>query len=357
VVWLPDEEPPQTTLDLAGADPVALCPPMTLDLRSIAWGADGRSAPQIEGSVHVSRISLTRLPPGTAILGGDHYVTVVGDRFLAEQLPPEVGRDPVDIDAIAPFDGLPVMEIDDEVLLVARYGIGTWRRWLAELLPKLVLAERAFPGRFRFVVPAEVCAPEADGAIWAEIRQSLALCGIEPARLVPAARDHIYRFRRLFAVSPVVAEGVIHPHAAQAVRDLGGAIAASVNRRLAIGRGSEDAAEAAIEAELQARGFAVVRAGTLGLAARIAAFKGADRVFAWTDDDLGNLIFAPMGVRVITAEAAACGDPLIAALVRERHGQMTALRSAAPGVEARTVRSGGDGAPEVFGATLDALGS
>jgi hypothetical protein len=356
VVWLPDEEPPQTTLDQAGADPVALCPPMTLDLRSITWGTDGRSAPQIEGSVHVGRISLARLPPNTAMLGGGGYVTVVGDRFLAEQLPPDVGRDPLDIDAIAPFDGLPVMEVDDEVLLIARYGIGAWRHWLAELLPKLVLAERAFPGRFGFVVPAEVCAPAAEGAIWADIRQSLELCGIETARLVPAARDHIYKFRRLFAVSPVMAEGVIHPHAAQAMRDLAAAIPASANRRLAIGRDGVDEAESAIEAALQARGFVVVRTGTLALAQRIAAFKGADRLFAWSGDELGSLVFAPMGVRVMTADATASGDPLIAALVRERHGQLTALLRGTAGPDAPAVQPGEDGAPQVFGAALDALG-
>ena len=62
----------------------------------------------------------------------------------------------------------PTEEIGGEVLIVARYGFWTWGHWLGELLPKMVMVEAAFPGRFRFIVPDTEDVPK-----WRNFRDSI----------------------------------------------------------------------------------------------------------------------------------------------------------------------------------------
>jgi capsular polysaccharide biosynthesis protein len=206
------------------------------------------------------------------------------------------------------------------------------------LLPKALLAERAFPGRFRFAMPQAVLDNADPCAAWSWMRDSLAAGGIAAERLLPLKPDTVYRFHALHAVSPVWAEGVLHPHAAQAVRDAFAAIPPAEARRIAVEPGPDaacvlDLAEP-IYTLFAAHGFSRLRPSALPLAEQVAAFKGAVCVFGLDGEDLGNLILAPEGVHLITAGAELAGDPYERALVLDRAGRITRVRgTVAPGAE------------------------
>jgi hypothetical protein len=343
VVWVPEQQPPQVTLEEAGGDPVELCAAVTCALPAALWFTNDPDRPgdlqrrrHSGGEAMLPPIRLVRLPLDTVVFGGGHFLTACGDCFLAEQFPPNASSDYGEIDAMAPFDDLPVVEINDDVLLAGRFGAGSWGQWMCELLPKIVLAERAFPGRFAFLLPADITQAPPTG-IWSNIGQTLEACGIPLSRVMAAAPDVTYRFSALHAVTPVWSDHIMHPGAAASVREACASIPAGMARRLAIyrdrqaGRVLNNASE--IDAVLHARGFVAVPGGTLPFADQVAAFKGAATIFAVLGSDLANLIFAPAGVRVITAAPEPDHDRFSYGLVLDRRGRMADLRG--PVVEAR----------------------
>jgi hypothetical protein len=344
VVWIPDHEPPQVSLAEAGGDPLELCPATACTLPAALWFSNhGDTEPDrgqhLQQRLYNSRdvaippIRLVRLPLDTVVFGGGHFLTACGDCFLAEQFPPGITHDPASIDAIAPFDALPIMERDDEVLLVGRFGMTDWKQWLCELLPKILLAERAFPGRFAFLLPPEILQSPPPAAIWSRIAESLQACGIELSRVLPAAPDTAYRFSALHAVTPIWSDHVIHPHAAEALRDACAYIPAGSHRRLSV-QGAKDEANLSnageIEAVLQARGFVPLLAAILPFADQVAAFKGASTLFGVLGSDLAGLLFAPPGIRAITAAPDTGTDRMCYGLVLDRQGRMADLRGRKP---------------------------
>ncbi len=96
------------------------------------------------------------------------YTVTIGSFLVEEQAPPWYGE----ATRAAIAADWPTEEIGGEVVIVARYGSWTWGHWLGELLPKLVMVEAAFPGRFRFIVPDTGDVPkwrnfrELDPGLW-----------------------------------------------------------------------------------------------------------------------------------------------------------------------------------------------
>ncbi len=358
IVWLPGDEPPRVTLLQAGAEPLTLCPQIEATVPDIAWFANHEETdPAFPAQderllVTLAPVTLFRLPPDTVVYGTGNFVTSCGDYFLAEQFPPGPNRDPIQVDTIAPID-LSVVQVDHEVLLVGRFGIERWECWLTELLPKIVLVERACPDRFVYLLPAEVTQVADQGTIWSNIAQSLAACGIDPERVLAAEPEFSYRFAALHAVTPVWSNDMLHPQAGQAVRDACAAIAPALRRRVAIhrtptpGQGIVNRDE--INAILQLRGFAPMMLASLPFTDQVSLFKGASAIFAELGSDLAGLLFAAAGVRVITAAPRGFDTWFFHGLVREREGRIADLRG--PVIERRGFALN----PDDLNAALDGL--
>jgi capsular polysaccharide biosynthesis protein len=276
----------------------------------------------------VSSVDLFLCPAGTSVFGGGEFLTGYDGVYIDEQYPPFPPTPlPSAVEATARW---PTEDVDGEKLLVARYGIGTWGHWLGELLPKIVLAERVFPGRFSFVVPDAVVGSVASNGIWQRIRESLAVYKIAESRLFPLNQDRTYRFSTLFAVSKIWSDEIMHPHASEALRHGAAEISAGASKKLAVLRDARAGRrlhnEHIIYARLRAAGFTPSETGALPFPAQISAFKAAEAVFGVLGSDLTNLIYAPVGVAVVTAAPDVFGDRFFYALVLDRSGRMADLR-------------------------------
>jgi capsular polysaccharide biosynthesis protein len=275
-------------------------------------------------------VSLIALPAGASVLGGGHYVLRVGNSLVAEQYPPYFPKTPEHVTATLASKH-PVVDVDNETVLIARFGTFTWGHWLCELLPKLALVENAYPGRFSFAIPQEVfSAPEA-ALPFVRMRESLAAYGIEQARVAALRADRDYRFSRLFAVTPVWSDSMMHPGAVAAMRtSLRARVEAPPFRRLAIRRvpgwGRELQNFAELETLLRESGFAFRMTGVYPFLEQVAAFAAAELVFAVLGSDLANLVYAPEGIKVVAAAPSVFGDRFFFALVQERRGRMIDLR-------------------------------
>lgn len=277
----------------------------------------------------VDAISLIGLPPGTTVFGGGHFLTAVNDKFIAEQYPPYIGTFVSTLAEITDASR-PVIEVSGEKLLVGRFGITTWGHWLGELLPKVILAERSFPGRFTYVLPVQAVDRLRPNSIWSSIAESLEACGMGSDRLFTTDDNFNYSFKTLFALTSLWSDHIMHPRASESLRQSVSAIPPSSHKMLAVlrdpqfGRTLVNADE--VYTLLQSHGFVLQTTGQLSFAEQVGAFKGANAVFGVLGSDLTNLLFSPVGIDVVTVGPDIFGDRFFYALVLDRGGRMADLR-------------------------------
>ena len=188
VIWLPGEKPPAgpalgfSDLAVALCAPTPAPPPPRPFLMPPADTAPGPLLPTV---------TLARLRTVAVVFGGTAGVAATEGCYVAETLPAALGDDFAAIDALAPFD-LPAQDLGGEIVLACAAGADTPARWMAICLPRIALAEAAFPGRFRFLLPPCAAAPVPAAA--------LAALAIGPDRLLPKRPDRGYRIATLFLV-------------------------------------------------------------------------------------------------------------------------------------------------------------
>ncbi len=282
----------------------------------------------IDRTCQVETVSLWCFDPHTILFGGDEFLIQTRGRLLAEQIAPYL--DAVRIRTLVSA-WRPVIRIGEEVLLIARYGLYTWGHWIGELLPKIVLAEARFPGRFRFALPSTIT-NEGDPHVPVDrMRESLLAYGIGPDRLLLLYPAMNYHFDRLHAVAPLWSDHVMHPGAAALMRDHlrdrpnGPGKGQQIGlERAGAGRGIDNMAE--IRACLQDRGFTFYSASALRFTEQVRLFQSASTIFAVLGSDLSGLVYAPAGVHVISAAPAVFGDRFFYAMLLERQGRYADLR-------------------------------
>lgn len=279
-------------------------------------------------TVAMDEVVMGRLP-AMARLSGRNFSVFADGAWVSEQFfPPELNPEDLAFSDY-PDDAFEVCE--EEYLLAARYGIGTWGHWLGELLPKCVLVERKFPKRFKYVVPVDVVgAPDGEN-IWCRIRESFAAYGIPRDRLFPVYREKSYMFSRLYAVSSVWTRHLIHPEATAAMREgLGLEVAPEDLRKTyivrdpAFGRALSNAIEVA--AIVDSFGYRPHRVPGLGFMDQARLFAGSSHIVSILGSDLTGLIFAPAGVKVVTLSPDVFGDRFFYALTVDRAGTFVDLR-------------------------------
>ena len=211
--------------------------------------------------------------------------------------------------------------IDGETIIIARFGAWTWGHWLGELLPKIVLAEHAFPGRFRYAIAHRYDLPE-----FVTFWQSLQAYGIAPERLVLLESAKDYVLTNAWAVTPVWSDDVMHPGAAQAMRTRqkpttkrdATSPKIMLARRKDAARQLENSAE--IEDFLRADGYVAVDIAALSFQDQARAFSNARCLFSTLGSGLSGLIFSPSGVCVTSVAPSIFGDRFFYALILDRNG-------------------------------------
>ena len=282
--------------------------------------------------VSFAEICLARLPAGAIIPANSDFSLFVDDWPIDEQHPVYFPEDADFVRSLNNNTG-PTVDISTEAVLVGRYGIETWGHWLGELLPRAVLAEAAYPGRFAFLLPRQM-RDELSGRYWPAILQSLAAYNIHEDRIIPLDLALNYRFSDLFGITPVWSDELIHPGVTDLMRsslpldlDAVSFPRLAVSRLPGFRRTLDNQAE--IETLLDANGFASLAVGEMNFLQQVALFRGAEIIFAVLGSDLANLIYAREGVKVITVAPDAWGDRFFYALILDRKGQQTDLRGPA----------------------------
>jgi Glycosyltransferase 61 len=287
---------------------------------------DSAFAGQMNQHVYVDRmanlhaIDLIALGPASLHTSADYTVTV-GSSLVEEQAPPWYGE----ATRAAIAADRPIEEISGEVVIVARYGFWTWGHWLGELLPKMVMVEAAFPGRFRFIVPDTEDVPK-----WKNFRDSIRAYGVLPDRLILIKPGKTLRLKTAWAVTPIWSDHVMHPAAAELMR--GGLPQKPIEktRKIAIFREQADARTLVNWSEIKERllrgGYEIVEMAGLDFGTQVQLFREAEVIFGTLGSGLTGLIYAPIGVRVLSVAPSLFGDRFFYSLVADRRGRYADVR-------------------------------
>ena len=192
---------------------------------------DKAFAAHLARNVYAARIAecdgvdLIALPENT-LVDGRSFITLSGGRLVREQCHPSQLENHETIAALengahlALWAGLPVNEVAQPCVLVARYGHTTWGHWLGEMLPRAVCAERVAPGRYTYAIPGPSEQDRYHTLMHRNVLASLAAYGIDSDRLVVLSPASLYRFKSLAMVTSVWTEPLMfHPDAMSLMRD------------------------------------------------------------------------------------------------------------------------------------------
>jgi hypothetical protein len=283
----------------------------------------------------VEPILLCAFPADTLVLANSWFTTFADGAFVVEQFAPPFREKDARPQDLLLSDG-PVVDVSEPCLLVGRYGEGTWGHWLGELLPRAVLAEQAYPGRFKFVVPAWTTVEQPKRGLAHAINESLAAYGITGDRCIRLQIDLTYRFKQLFGVTSVWSDFTIHPAVLDQMRSLAsvrhsqtppasGKIA--LLRKGASTRNIINLSD--VEELLVAKGFEILELGGMPFATQVAIFQSCPIVFSVLGSELTGLMYSPDEVKVLSAGPANWADRFFYPLVQLRDGLLADIRGPA----------------------------
>lgn len=278
----------------------------------------------------VGALDLGLLPPDATVMMDHDFMLTVGGHPVADQLSPSLAADPEAVATIL-ATRRPVQDVAGEMMLAARFGIATWGHWLSELLPKVVVVENRFPGRFTYVLPTHVVHWQRIHPAYQRIHESLLAYGITDDRIFNMEPGSDYRFSALHALTPIWEDGAIHPQAVELMRDSIMRIPQSEPlRRVALlrtdtlGRNIDNIDELA--PILEGRGFRFLETARMPFVAQAATFRDATAVAAVLGSAMTGLLYSPAGVKVLSMAPADFGDRFFYGLTQERGGMFVDLR-------------------------------
>ncbi len=265
----------------------------------------------------VEDITIVRLPADTRVSGALGFAVMADGLMVAEQ---QVAVDAAMLPHLAyGFRAQDVtVHVSGDAMLVARYGEGTWGHWIGELLPKIAVCERVAPGRFKYVMAEYVL---QDAVLGARIRESCAAYGVTESRFIRVPDGEQYSFSRLYAMTPVISDGTLHPQVKQVLvddiqvsaRSQGGSLRLNLIR--GDGRRSIVNAEV-VYTELAKRGFETVDLATLSFPEQVYAFRLAIGLFSVLGSSLTGLVYSPAEMRVVAAAPAEWPDDFFYGVLR-----------------------------------------
>lgn len=278
-------------------------------------------------------IELVTLPAGAVVHGNLDYVTTLDDVFIAEQFH-QTWFDEKASQRRALDSTAPIIQFDEPALLAARFGEHHWDRWLGETLPRLVAADSAAPGKYRFAVPAEITEANEQDTLMRDVLGSLRAYGITEDRLLRIDRQHRYVFSNLAAVTSMwVYPYAIHPEALAMLRtrlSLAVPSALPVVRSAALLGHSGGARDIQNEDEildlLKIKDFSAVDISLMPFIEQVGLFQRATSLFGVLGPSLTGLIYSPPGIRTVSAAPGAWGDCFLHGLIQAQEGVYADLR-------------------------------
>lgn len=283
--------------------------------------------------VCVAPVLLCTFPQNTVVLADSWFTTFSDDAFVLDQFAPpfrEKGAKPEELLC----SSRPVIDVDEPCLLVARFGEGTWGHWLGELLPRAILAELAYPGKFKFAVPAWTTTEQPQRGLAHAINESLQAYGITEDRYLRLRMDTSYRFGQLFGLTSVWSDHTMHPAVVNCMRNLvprltteGPLDRIACLRKTAKTRNIINLDE--IAQQLQQNGFQILDLNTMSFLDQVAAFQGCSLIFSVLGSELTSLIYAADQVKVVSAGPANWADRFFYPLIQLRNGLLADVRGTA----------------------------
>jgi capsular polysaccharide biosynthesis protein len=276
-------------------------------------------------------VRIMALPEGAMVHGQAQFLLSVGDLLVEEQIPPHWRADSGG--TLPPRRALAELnDVDGDVMLIARFGCRTWGHWLGELLPKIAVCEWHFPNRYFYALPQEAIDIEKSGVIARRIRESLAAYGVPMGRVLPLSGKP-YRFSRLFAMTGVWTDRMMHPQVMATMQEtvrLPHAVTSAVQPRVALLRGDNDRRQMtnadAVKACLRARDFAILDIAELSFTDQVRVFMKARQIFSILGSSLSGLIFAEEGVDVTAVAPARFADRFFYALMQAKGARYAEVR-------------------------------
>jgi hypothetical protein len=257
----------------------------------------------------VPPLNLVRYPAGTLVNGDRSYLTVAGEAIVGEQVAPWCA------DPAAEAAGMRASQAVDVAapcVLLARYGEATWGHWLAEMLLKAAVVERAHPGRFLYAVPWWSTEATDQRSYATAVLESLAAFGVPPDRLVRLAGFTVYRFAALHDITGTGGD-MIHPGALACLRGLklparAGARQARVAmlRRPPLARAVFNADD--VRDFLALENFALADLTKIPFIEQARLFAEADIVVGSLGSDFAGALFAPEEARLVSVAPAEWAD-------------------------------------------------
>jgi hypothetical protein len=260
------------------------------------------------------------------------FLAAAGETLIFEQVPHHIHDRPQDIDAaiVTLEQGKPhAMTIDAPALLVGRFGYQVWGHWLNEMLPKVVAAEAAFPGRFCYALPAEITIPTQERSYSSAVLESLAAYGIGPDRLIRLPPGHLYKFNEAFDVAGSWQLG-LHHEVAHLMRAIVADASPNDAHRLMAMRHPADTRAiyngAEIARLLADEGFVAIDPRRTPFMRQVETFARSGFVAGELGSNLAGLIFAPPGVRLMSFAPFGWIDAYFLYVMKERGGYQADVR-------------------------------
>jgi hypothetical protein len=286
----------ETVVLLPGGSMAAINPLVYANAGALGDGAFRRYLFALNGARDIVRppVVLGRFDRDTFVDATGPYHILAGGSLDKEQF----GR------------GREAVGIDFPCVFACHPGRWVWGHWLIDTLPKILMAERAFPGRFRFVVPPELTDPASSRYFVRCVLESLAAYGIDDARLLRLPAGPLYRFDVLFDVLDMRRPEGIHPGVLAVLQDMDGAPVERGRQKLtAVMRGRNDTRQLANRAEidtvLRQHGAGELDAHAAPFLEQVRAFRDSAVVIGDMGSNLAYAVYAQSEAGMVTM--APCG--------------------------------------------------
>jgi hypothetical protein len=288
--------------------------------------------------LRMPEVFIGRYDSDALLLGGDSFWVNTREALVAEQIIPYFAEGLLPFFEADPEAKLKhlraaiteTVEIHEECLLAARFGHGTWGHWTNEILPKAVVAESVFPGRFRFVVPASVTQSGTARSFANALLESLAAYGIPEDRLIRVDAQRNYKFSALFDVGGCSMWNYAHPQICslmrRQLRQIGPRQRCDL---LAIARHNSPRVIHNLDevnALLDKIGFKYIDPLQLTFQEQVSHFKAAKVIFGVYGSGLSGIIHSPQGIGVVACGPANWGDSYYVPAIQERGGLYADIR-------------------------------
>jgi hypothetical protein len=223
-------------------------------------------------------------------------------------------------------------------VLACHPGTQVWSHWLIDTLPKILVAENAYPGRFAFAVPADITDPASPRFLVRSILESLAAYGIAPDRLLRLREGVIYRFDALFDLIDINGDGM-HPGVLGALRRLKTPPPFRGRYRVTASmRGRRDIRPVInlpdLAPVLRAHGAAELDPGSTPFLDKVRAFRDSDVIVGDLGSNLATAIYARDGAAIVTVAPSNWRDNYFAQMFQRlglRHADVRGAPLPQPG--------------------------